>query len=142
MNHPYIEEAHERRWVAAELKQPEKEPVANSPVVTVENETFNGIPVLRCSGRIVYGPESERFFEAIRKSVQTFPTLILDFRHISMIDAKGVGALLTLHALARSKNGSIRLVHVTERVGRVLRITNLFGLFQLYDSEAVALRAG
>ena len=136
-----------RHWIAT--AQPEKdiegaveaEPVAGSSAVTLQHESVNGIPVLRCSGRIVYGPESECLFEATRNMLQTFPTLILDLRNITMIDAKGVGALLTLHALARSKNGSIRLVHVNERVGRVLRLTNLFGLFQLYDSEALAVLA-
>ena len=112
------------------------------PSVTLQHETINGVPVLRCSGRIIYGPESECLFEAIRNVLQSYPTLILDFRHITTVDAKGVGALLNLHALVRSKNGSIRLVNVNERVGRVLRLTNLLGLFELYDSGALAALAG
>jgi len=136
---------HRRRWTAKSENGPEDaaqgKPIAGPSAVTLQNETINGLPVLRCSGRIVYGPESERLFDAIRDKLQSFPTLILDFRQIEMIDAGGVGALLTLHAMARAKNGSIRLVHVNERVGRVLRITNLFGLFQLYDSEMVAAHA-
>lgn len=148
---PYIEESsvrnHDRRhWTAT--AQPEKDiegaleggPCAGRSV-TLQQGIFKGVPVLRCFGRIVYGPESECLFEAIRNVLQTYPTLILDFRNITAIDAKGIGALLALHALARSKNGSIRLVCVNERVGRVLRLTNLFGLFQLYDSEMLAAQA-
>jgi anti-anti-sigma factor len=135
-----------RHWTTAKSENgPESatqaKPVTGPSAVTLQNETINGIPVLRCSGRIVYGPESECLFGAIREKLQSFPALILDFRRVTTIDARGIGALLTLHALARSKNGSIRLVHVNERVGRVLRVTNLFGLFELYDSEAVAALA-
>jgi len=136
-----------RAWMATAQAENEFEitdergPVAGSCAVTLQHETIQGIPVLRCSGRIVYGPDSESLFESIRKMLQTFPNLILDFRHITTIDAKGIGALLTLHALARAKNGSIWLVHVGQPVERVLRITNLFGLFQLYGSEVLAAQA-
>jgi anti-anti-sigma factor len=134
---------HNRQWVntAQPGKDLERELVARTPAVTLQHETINGIPVLRCSGRIVFGPESEYLFAAIRNMLLTSPTLILDFRQVTMVDAKGVGALLKLHALARSKNGSIGLVHVNERVGRVLRLTNLLDLFQLHDSEALAVQA-
>src|SRR6476646_491609 len=94
----------------------------NEPVRMLR-DAVNDIPVLRCSGRIVYGKESENLFNAIRDMLQTSPRLILDFGHVTMIDAKGVGALLTLHALAKAKNGAIRLVNVNDRVSRVLRIT-------------------
>src|SRR3954463_16379749 len=68
--------------------------------VTLQHETVNGVPVLRCSGRIVYGPESDCLFDAIREVLERSASLILDFKHITMIDAKGIGALLALHALA------------------------------------------
>ena len=111
------------------------------PSVTLQHESAYGIPVLRCSGRMVCGPESDSLLEAIRNVLHSHPSLILDLQNITTIDARGVGTLLTLRALAHLKDGFISLTNVNERVGRVLRLTNLFDLFKIYDSEMLAAQA-
>src|SRR4051812_1580674 len=101
----------------------------------------DGVSVLRCSGRIVFGPESEDFFLAVREHFRRNASLILDFCEVEIVDCRGLGTLLTLHAFARSRAGAISLINVHAKIRSLIQVMNLFDLFQPFESESEALRA-
>jgi len=68
--------------------------------------------------------------------LESFPTLILDFRQIEMIDARGV-VRTHLHAFGARQEWLHQTGDVNERVGIVLALPISLACFQLYDSEMV-----
>jgi anti-sigma B factor antagonist len=65
--------------------------------------------------------------------------LVLDLAGLEFLDASGVGVLARAMGRVRVRNGWMRLVHVSPRVRRVLRITRLTDALPVYESIAQAV---
>jgi anti-sigma B factor antagonist len=65
--------------------------------------------------------------------------LVLDLAELDFLDASGVGVLVRTASRARTRGGWTRLVNVSSKVYRVLRITRLTDALPVYASMAQAL---
>jgi anti-sigma B factor antagonist len=65
--------------------------------------------------------------------------LIVDLAGVTYIDSAGVGVLVgrLLHVMRRG--GRMKLLHPSARVERVLEITGLHGVFEIFEREQDAL---
>jgi anti-anti-sigma regulatory factor len=76
-------------------------------MLKVDVQTLGGVAIFRCQGRIVADDESTILRNAVR-SEANYSALILDLAVVAGIDAGGLGALLGLHAWARSNRIQLR----------------------------------
>src|SRR5437588_5490150 len=105
----------------------------------------DGIAVLDCAGRIVFGDESSLLLDTAKKMINENKRIVLNLSGVSYIDSGGLGTLVSLFTTAQKAGGSIKLANLTERVGDLLQVTKLLTVFEVYDSEEKALdsyRAG
>ena len=65
--------------------------------------------------------------------------LLLNLAEISYIDSCGAGELLAGYTTIFNQGGSMKLVKLTTRVRDLLKITNLYKVFEVYDDEAKAV---
>jgi anti-sigma B factor antagonist len=72
-------------------------------------------------------------------SDQGYTQIVVDLSRINYLDSTGLGVLVGALKRLREKDGELRLVHPTPRVMRVLEITRLVNVFQIFDSEEAAL---
>ena len=70
---------------------------------------------------------------------QGISQIVVDLSRIEYLDSTGLGVLVGALKRLREKEGELRLVHPTPRVMRVLEVTRLVNVFQIYDSEDEAL---
>ena len=103
--------------------------------------TKDGILVVNCSGRIVFGEESSLLRETGKKAVSENKRIVLNLGDISYIDSGGLGTLVALHTTAQNAGGTIKLTSLTKRVGDLLQVTKLLTVFDVYDSEAEAIES-
>lgn len=101
----------------------------------------DGIAVLDCAGRIVFGDESSLLRDAVRKLINENKRIVLNLSGVNYIDSGGLGTLIALYTTAHKAGGSIKLANLTERVVDLLQITKLLTVFEVYDSEEKALDA-
>ena len=99
----------------------------------------DGIAVLDCGGRIVFGDESSLLRDTAKKMINENKRIVLNLSGVSYIDSGGLGTLVSLFTTAQKAGGSIKLANLTERVGDLLQVTKLLTVFEVYDSEAKAL---
>ena len=66
---------------------------------------------------------------------------IVDLSHLEFLDSTGLGALIGAHKLAEEHQGSVRLVAQEGQILRLLRITGLLEVLNVYPSVDSA-RAG
>jgi anti-sigma B factor antagonist len=99
----------------------------------------DGIAVLDCAGRIVFGDESSLLRETARNLIGANKRVVLNLSGVNYIDSGGLGTLVSLYTTAHKTGGSIKLARLTERVGDLLQITKLLTVFEVYDSEEKAL---
>ena len=107
--------------------------------LTTRNQ--NGITIILCNGRIVFGDESNQLREQVKSSLAQSKKIILNLGGVSYIDSGGLGMLVALYTSARSAGGDIKLANLTQRVGDILQITKLSTVFEVYEGEQNAINA-
>jgi anti-sigma B factor antagonist len=103
--------------------------------------TIEGVRVIDCSGRIVFGDEASYLRETIKKDLAENNKVVLNLANVSYIDSGGIGTLVSLFTTARNAGGDIKLLNLTKRVGDLLQITKLITVFESYDDEQKAVNA-
>jgi anti-sigma B factor antagonist len=107
----------------------------------VATRTKDGIIVVDCSGRIVFGEESSLLRDTVKDAVSKNNRIVLNLGEVSYIDSGGLGTLVALRITAQNAGGTIKLANLTKRVGDVLQVTKLLTVFDVYDSEAEAIES-
>src|SRR5437016_12054272 len=107
----------------------------------VTSRTVDGVKVIDCVGRIVFGDEASQLRETVKRELAENNRLVLNLGEVSYIDSGGIGTLVSLFTTARNAGGDIKLVNLTKRVGDLLQITKLITVFESYDDERKAANA-
>jgi anti-sigma B factor antagonist len=103
--------------------------------------TKDGVLVVDCIGRIVFGDESLLIRETMKKAISENNRIVLNLGEISYIDSGGLGTLVGLRTSAQNAGGTIKLTNLTKRVGDLLQVTKLLTVFDVYNSEAEAVES-
>ncbi|MFZ0299190.1 MAG: STAS domain-containing protein [Candidatus Sulfotelmatobacter sp.] len=107
----------------------------------VTTRTKDGVLVVDCSGRIVFGEESALLRDTVRQAVTENNRIVLNLGEVNYIDSGGLGTLVALRITAQNAGGTIKLTNLTKRVGDVLQVTKLLTVFDVYNSEAEAIES-
>jgi anti-sigma B factor antagonist len=105
-------------------------------------EKMNGeVTVIKITGDITLNQGGDVLLKDKVQSLlqQGQRKLVLDLGNVSYVDSAGLGQLVQIHATAKNKGGSLRLVNVTKRLKDLLVVTKLVTIFDSYDSEADAV---
>lgn len=105
----------------------------------LKTHTQDGILVVDCSGRIVFGEESSLLRETVKSAITENKRIVLNLGEVNYIDSGGLGTLVALHTTASTAQGAIKLANLTKRVGDLLQVTKLLTVFEVYNSEAEAI---
>ena len=107
----------------------------------LSSRTIEGVKVIDCVGRIVFGDEASQLRETVKRELAENNRLVLNLGEVSYIDSGGIGTLVSLFTTARNAGGDIKLANLTKRVGDLLQITKLITVFESYDTEEQAAKA-
>jgi anti-sigma B factor antagonist len=105
----------------------------------VGTQTKDGVLVVDCIGRIVFGEESSLLRDTVKKAISENNRVVLNLGEVTYIDSGGLGTLVALRTTAQNAGGTIKLTNLTKRVGDLLQVTKLLTVFDVYDSEAEAI---
>jgi len=102
-------------------------------MLKVHTTKFGNVGLLCVEGRIVRG-ETDELRNAVLAQVDT-NVVVLDLAYVNTVDAGGLGVILELLEETESRGIQFRLQHVTQPVRRILEITKLDSVFNIYESE-------
>ena len=105
-------------------------------MLKVEAEKLGTVTILHFEGRIVSGISTKILRESVINQTGA-NTLILDFAHVDLIDAGGLGALLELREWTQLTAIEFKLVNVIRRVRQVFEITRLDCVFDINSEDKV-----
>jgi anti-sigma B factor antagonist len=103
--------------------------------------TVDGILVVNCDGRIVFGEESAELRDTVKKLLGQSNRIVLNLAGVSYIDSGGLGTLVALYTTAHNVGGAVKLSNLTQRVGDLLQVTKLLTVFEVYDTEDDAIQS-
>jgi len=102
---------------------------------------LEGVMVVDCSGRLVFGEESASLRDMVKKLLVQAPNVVLNLRDVNYVDSGGLGTLVSLFTSARNAGGAVKLARLSQRVGDLLQITKLVTIFEIFDDEDKAAKS-
>src|SRR5579871_504363 len=111
--------------------------------MTLKMDTLlaDGVTIVACSGRIVFGEESSGLRESLKSLLTTTKKVVLNLSGVSYIDSGGLGTLVGVYSSARAAGADIKLTGLGQRLRDVLAITKLATVFEVYDTDQDAIAA-
>ncbi len=108
----------------------------------ITSREVEGVNVLALEGRIVLGEESNALRENVKKLLgENKKDLVLNMSNVTYIDSAGLGTLVAAHHSARSGGAALKLSNLGTKFQEVLQVTRLLTVFEVFDSEAAAVRS-
>jgi anti-sigma B factor antagonist len=105
----------------------------------LSTRNLDGIAVVDCHGRLIFGEESASLRDALRNLLIINNQVVLNLGGVNYIDSGGLGTLVALYTTARNAGGSIKLSALTQRVGDLLQVTKLLTVFEVFDTVEEAV---
>ena len=100
----------------------------------------NDIAILELDGRLTIGDGDV----VLRQDVEDLLAekrnkILINFRGVRSMDSSGVGELMRARTRAEEAGGTIKLLHIEDKVADVLQVTQLIGVFEIFEDEEAAL---
>ncbi|HYL11036.1 MAG TPA: STAS domain-containing protein [Candidatus Acidoferrales bacterium] len=108
----------------------------------ITNREVDGVSVVGLEGRIVLGEESNSLRERVKSLLAGGKKkIVLNMDNVTYIDSAGLGTLVASHHSAKTQGAGLRLSNLGSKFQEVLQVTKLLTVFDVYDSEAAAIRS-
>ncbi len=100
------------------------------------------VTILQISGRVVLGDGAAELRARMNDLVdEARLKFLLDLRNVTYIDSFGVGVIAAKYVSVRRKGGDVKLLCLSPRSQRVMRISGLLKIFQSFKSEEEGLNS-
>jgi anti-sigma B factor antagonist len=110
--------------------------------VTIHERSVGEITVIDIDGRMTIEEGADVFRQATRRLIGLGRwRLVVNLHDTPYIDSTALGEIVQAYTTVTRKGGSLKLLHVPERVYRLLAITKLVRVFDVFDAEADALQS-
>ncbi|MFO7652349.1 MAG: STAS domain-containing protein [Candidatus Krumholzibacteriia bacterium] len=98
------------------------------------------IMVLHLSGKIMGGPDHERFHAEVKSLVaEGYVDILLNMSKVNWINSTGLGILVTAYHTVKKNDGRLKICSVSERIDNILNVTQLKLVFETHESCEEAL---
>ena len=98
--------------------------------------------ILDLNGRITLGEEAASLRDTLKEQVDSGrKNILLNLAEVSYIDSSGLGQLVGSFATVTSRGGQLKLLNLQKRLHELMQVTKLITVFEVYATEAPALRS-
>lgn len=84
---------------------------------------------------------TEDFKTQILAKYKPGSTVILDFKNLDYIDSAGLTVLIHIRRKISETNGHLKLVNIGDKISKLLQITRLHRIFDIYENFEVAFKS-
>ena len=102
----------------------------------INTQQTGDVAVLQCAGRMVHAHALSLLKDAVTSSTQ-LRVVVLDLSEVEMLDAGGLGMLVSLHSWASANGIQLKLVNPSKRVRQMLELTRLTSVLDISSVEDV-----
>jgi anti-sigma B factor antagonist len=107
----------------------------------VRNQTLGGCLIVRVAGELDVTTAPSLREHILGQLAPGKTKIVIDMSRVPFVDSTGLSTLIVVHHEATARGGSVRLACAPRSVLRVIQITRLDRLFELYDDVCDALEA-
>jgi anti-sigma B factor antagonist len=108
--------------------------------MTYSHELAHGVLLLRVAGDLLGVPDEVQLMEvASLPAYEGVRGCVVDIAQVNYMNSSGLTVLIRLLTHFRNRDGEVVLVHPSAPVQKLLVITKLNAIFQVFDHQADAL---
>jgi anti-sigma B factor antagonist len=104
-------------------------PVAPVPELSLDVVRNVDEILVHCHGRIVSATHTA-LQDRVRALIPGTTRIVLDLTDVTYLDSSGLGTLVGLYVSCKKAGSSLKLIHLSERVKELLRLTQLAAIFE------------
>ncbi|NQT27866.1 STAS domain-containing protein [candidate division KSB1 bacterium] len=99
-----------------------------------------GVVILTLEGQMVGGPDATQLTETLHDLIEHDKKQILvDLKQIDWMNSSGLGILIGAITTVRNYGGELKLMNLSQKPMQLLKVTHLDRVFDIFDSEELAL---
>lgn len=107
----------------------------------IDIQEINDVTLLELDGHLS-GPDSMSLADAVCQKVSAnMNKFVIDMEHVSFVDSRGLGALITALKAVQPYAGKIRVCSLDSQVNAIFELTRLHRLFEIFSDQRQALRS-
>jgi anti-sigma B factor antagonist len=107
--------------------------------MNIIERTLNDVTVLDLEGNLAL-EGNKQFRQRVAATIDAGARkLIVNMARVKYMDSSGLGELISCYTAMQKLSGSVKLLHLNDRLRNLLVITKLTGLFETFDSEPAAV---
>jgi anti-sigma B factor antagonist len=108
--------------------------------VKIKRREEGDVVVLEVSGKVMGGPDSEKFRGVIAELIDGgTKKLLIDLSQVPWMNSSGVGILISAYTSMRNADATVKFLNINDRVKSILMVTKLLTVFESYYNEQDAL---
>ena len=123
-------------WEEQRLSRQDKERKLR---LSLETRVAEDVTVICCKGRIAYGAEAAALSGEFAELAPQTRRVVIDLSGVELIDAAGLGALISVALTAQASQCSVTLAAPGNLIRKLLELTKLTSVFELYPTLDVAV---
>ena len=106
----------------------------------IEERRVGDVTVLDLDGDLRMDGGSDIFHSTMGRLLKEGQKkVLLNLAGIAYVDSSGLGELISSHITLSDNDGQLKLLHLTQRVRELMKITKLLTVFNIYESRSEAL---
>jgi len=103
----------------------------------INTQQTGDVAVLQCAGRMVRAGQALSLLRDAVTSLSQVRVIVLDLSEVGMLDAGGLGVLVSLHNWACANGIQLKLVNPSTLVRQMLELTRLTSVLHISSVEDV-----
>lgn len=108
----------------------------------ISERRIGPVTLLQLDGQLVVDDGERLFRQTVDGLVAAGQlNILIDLGNVTYVDSGGVGALVAKYLHVTRRGGQMKLLHLSRRATRVLKIARLLAVFEAFDTEAEALQS-
>ena len=108
--------------------------------MNIKQTPMGEVMVLNLSGKIMGGPDHEKFQTEIKSLIANgHVDVLLNLSKVSWVNSTGLGILVSAFHTLKKNGGQLKICEVSDRIDNILNVTQLKLVFETFDSCQDAL---
>ena len=108
--------------------------------MNIKQSDKGDVMVLNLSGKIMGGPDHEKFMSEIKTLIAAGQVdVLLDMGKVSWVNSTGLGILVSGFHTLKKNGGRLKICNVSDRIDNILNVTQLKLVFETFDNSEAAL---
>jgi anti-sigma B factor antagonist len=111
-------------------------------MMPITERTVSDVTIIDLQGRVTLEEGADDFRELTRRVIRDGrQKLVINLAAVPYIDSTALGEIIRCYTTLTRLGGGLKLLNVTPHVHRLLVITRLLSIFDLFDDEAEAIKS-